>query len=1180
VIIGNLRASRLTLLYAQSGVGKSSLLRAGVAARLRQQAERSSAEEGTPRSLPIVFDAWRDDPVAGLVQEIEAAARTFLNSGSKLDLPHDRVDDAIASATEALDATALVMLDQFEEYFLYHAGDEAGERFADALARCVGRDDLRVNFLISIREDVYSNIGDRFQARIPDVYGNYLHLDYLDRGAARDAIREPIEQLNRRLSLPNEARFRIEPELVEDVLEQVRRGREKVGDRRQPEIEGAAPADATERFETAYLQLVMERLWDEETGEGSRVLRAETLRRLGGADAIIQRHVDTAMAELSADQRDAMGAAFRYLVTSAGRKIALTTRELSEFAERPATELEPALRHLESKRIVRAVAAPGSPAGGSERAGDGAGTRWELFHDVLADPILSWRLERDARRAQQRVREAQDETRRAKRRSLVLLGLAVAASLGFVLAVVSWFRAVEAGNETNSQELAAASVAALSNDPHQSVLLALDGLDEAETIEAENALRLALPASRVRSILPHAGGDSGAAQARQARTSFVTDATFGPGDTLATGESTGRVRVWHWPTKRELIRLREPDWVSDVQFADTGRLLLTTAAARASLWDVDRCAADRRCEPVRTWRNQSLWAAGVGGDGCVVATSVGRDVRLDGLSGCDGPERCRTRRRQTLHPDGAVVWLAFARGSCVLATTTTDGKVSVWRARGGRYHLAHRMDVGWYQAEYVALSPSGHLAAAAGSRSVRVWDLRRCKGAGDDPTSCDRIWWDSTPDWVNSVSFHPDERHFAVATEDGVGRVWDLNAADPLLVLRGHRDTVFSAAFDSTGRHIATASADATTRVWTTAAGKVASRSRAPISDTRFMARGRRIIAASDDGTVRIYERGGSGREEAVLLVTASSKILSPAERRRWGETDPFDPFRFAEVTAAAPSPDGRWIVTGTSEGDLQRWNVRDCVREFVCEWWQGDYFAPSNTPSFEYVNGIAYDPRGRLVAVAWSYGGTWILSAGGERRAVVLKNTEVQSTGVAFNPDGSRLVTTSYDGNARVWDVSECTRGRCEPRRVRILRHGCGVYTARFSPDGRRVITGCGDRIARIWTWRDPDAPPVVLRGHTSNIRAVAFTHGGRRAITAGTDRTTRIWDATTGRLLGVLQMHTDRVQSVAVDPRDPEVILTSSDDGTARLYRCTTCGSLDELRGLAENMREAVDRRPRLLR
>src|SRR5215208_2425995 len=40
MIIGNLRASRLTLLYAESGVGKSSLLRAGVAARLRRQAER------------------------------------------------------------------------------------------------------------------------------------------------------------------------------------------------------------------------------------------------------------------------------------------------------------------------------------------------------------------------------------------------------------------------------------------------------------------------------------------------------------------------------------------------------------------------------------------------------------------------------------------------------------------------------------------------------------------------------------------------------------------------------------------------------------------------------------------------------------------------------------------------------------------------------------------------------------------------------------------------------------------------------------------------------------------------------------------------------------------------------------------------------------------------------------
>jgi hypothetical protein len=50
-IIGNLRASRLTLLYAESGVGKSSLLRAGVSARLRQVVARRAAGSGSARFL-------------------------------------------------------------------------------------------------------------------------------------------------------------------------------------------------------------------------------------------------------------------------------------------------------------------------------------------------------------------------------------------------------------------------------------------------------------------------------------------------------------------------------------------------------------------------------------------------------------------------------------------------------------------------------------------------------------------------------------------------------------------------------------------------------------------------------------------------------------------------------------------------------------------------------------------------------------------------------------------------------------------------------------------------------------------------------------------------------------------------------------------------------------------------
>ena len=75
IILAHLRTARLTLLYAASGVGKSSLLRAGVAARLSELAGRGEPDSRSARFLPVVFSAWKDDPVEDLISEIQRQAR-------------------------------------------------------------------------------------------------------------------------------------------------------------------------------------------------------------------------------------------------------------------------------------------------------------------------------------------------------------------------------------------------------------------------------------------------------------------------------------------------------------------------------------------------------------------------------------------------------------------------------------------------------------------------------------------------------------------------------------------------------------------------------------------------------------------------------------------------------------------------------------------------------------------------------------------------------------------------------------------------------------------------------------------------------------------------------------------------------------------------------------------------
>jgi WD40 repeat protein len=1168
MIIGNLRASRLTLLYAESGVGKSSLLRAGVAARLRRQAERHAGDEGTRRSVPVVFSRWRDDPVAGLADELEAAVAPYLEPGRALDLPRDRLDDAVAAAAKPLDAALLVMLDQFEEFFLYHGNDDAGARFADGLARCIARTDVRANFLISIREDVYSSIGDRFQASIPNVYGNYLHLDHLDRRDARSAITGPLERLNE--TLPQGApRYDIERELVDDVLSQVRRG-ERGG-------EG-------ERFETAYLQLVMERLWGEEERAGSRILHAETLRRLKGADTIIRTHVHDAMDALPADEQEAVAAAFRFLVTSGGRKIALTTRELAEFSGRADEEprLEDALRRLEDARILRGVAAASSGNGSAPASG---ATRWELFHDILAEPVLAWRGEHDRREAQRRLAAAQDEARRAKRRSLVLLALTAFAVLGLVIAVISYFNAVDAGHQRDSQKLASASGAALATDPDESVRLALEGLDEAQTSEAENALRVALPASRLRSVLPVTGTDGGAATDGRGAPPSGTSVAFGAADTVAVGESGGGVRIWRWRDKREIARLQEPRRVDRVQLDAAGRRLLTVTATSAALWDLADCQSDRSCDAAERWNDKGMWTAAMSGDGCVVGVSgsdgaAGGVVTLHGQPHCIHSPACRTPVEQTLEATRKTAWIGFARGSCRLATAqarygpdgSIDRRISIWDVRDGRYQRTADIhtDRDWGATPAIALSPDGDLIAAADDHGFRVWDIQECGRAACAPVSA------APAGHATGIAFAPVEHRVAVTSEDGVARIFDVDAPEPLIVLRGHSERILGVAFDATGDQIATASADGTTRVWDAVAENVVVRTAAPIAEAGFMA-GDRILATSEDGSVRIHDARDRQRELGVILVSADSSVLTPAQRERWRSRPIFGNPLGGELTAAAASPDGRWILTGSSDGSLSRWPVRRCVQQYVCEWLDGIPFGPGG--SLQPVERIAYGAGGRLVAVAMSLDGVRILSDGAVLRATLLTGEETETTTVAFSATGERLVTAGADGKARVWDVSGCLEQRCKPPLLRTLAQPCVLTTAEFSPDGKRIVTACGDQVGRVWAWQDEDAKPVLLEGHSGAVMAATFTAGGAWVITGGVDRTTRVWDAATGEVLGVLQLHTDRVRSVAVAAHDSPEILSSSDDGTARMYMCTACFSVDELRARAKERQDSIHRPPRPL-
>jgi WD40 repeat protein len=66
--------------------------------------------------------------------------------------------------------------------------------------------------------------------------------------------------------------------------------------------------------------------------------------------------------------------------------------------------------------------------------------------------------------------------------------------------------------------------------------------------------------------------------------------------------------------------------------------------------------------------------------------------------------------------------------------------------------------------------------------------------------------------------------------------------------------------------------------------------------------------------------------------------------------------------------------------------------------------------------------------------------------------------TSAAFSPDGSRIVTASFDKTVRIWDAATA-------KEIAVLRgHEGRLFSAAFSPDGSRIVTASSDKTARIW--------------------------------------------------------------------------------------------------------------------
>ena len=172
------------------------------------------------------------------------------------------------------------------------------------------------------------------------------------------------------------------------------------------------------------------------------------------------------------------------------------------------------------------------------------------------------------------------------------------------------------------------------------------------------------------------------------------------------------------------------------------------------------------------------------------------------------------------------------------------------------------------------------------------------------------------------------------------------------------------------------------------------------------------------------------------------------------------------------------------------------------------------------------------------------------EERAAESRSRELAAASVGeieVDPELSLLLAIEASGAAETPEALEALRLALAESRVRVTftGHTGPVVVASSSPDGERILTASYDGTARIWNI-DAPAEPLVLQGHTDLIEAASFSPDGSKVVTASFDGSARIWDPETGLMGLKLDGHGGAVHDAAWAP-DGAMVVTAGGDGTA---------------------------------
>ncbi|MGO8226942.1 TIR domain-containing protein [Rhizobium ruizarguesonis] len=744
------------------------------------------------------------------------------------------------------------------------------------------------------------------------------------------------------------------------------------------------------------------------------------------------------------------------------------------------------------------------------------------------------RQEKEARETERRLREeAEDNARSARRllRSALLLSILLAiAALGIGLALLV------ANHERGRAD--AESKRALENETRALTALSNNALTQGRVKDAAILALAAWPRNNTDTKRPQLKSTLSALSAALETPSFfvrkyqheapIVGVLLTSDGTRALSWSTDNtLRLWDLATDQQIgLAMQHDDRVyGALLMPDGARVLSWSVDKTLRLWNL---TTGQQIGPAMQ-HDDAVFGALLMPDGArVLSWSADKTLRLWNLTTGQqiGP---------AMHHDDAVFGALLMPDGARVLSWSTDKTLRLWNLATGQQigpTMQHDNAVSG-----ALLMPDGARVLSWSADKALLWNLPTGQQIGP-AMQHDGI--------VNGAVLMKDQGRALTWSDDNTLRLWNLTTGEQIGPSMQQDDSVYGVLLSKDGTHALSWSFDNTMRLWDLVTDKQIlppMRHEGEIYGTLLMKDNMRALSWSADNSLRLWNLATGqqigpamqhdGGVRGVVLTKDDGRALS------WSDDDTLRVWDLATGQQIGPAMQHQGAVKGallTTDGNR------------ALSWWSDDY--DGSLQLWDLATGQQIGPaipsgpvNGALLmndetrVLSWSDDTLrlWDLATGQQLGPAMPHDGVVN--GASLTSDGARALSWSFDNTLRLWDLR--TGQQIGP----AMWHQGTVSGALLAKDGRRAlswsgdVTLPGDNTLRLWDLRTGQQIGPAMQ-HNGAVNGAVLTPDGSRALSWSDDKTLRLWDLATGKEIGPAMQHDGSVKGA---------LLTS--DGTRAL-------------------------------